>query len=251
MGDLQETFPLAFSSGLHPVGEFSQRSLNGFSKGIVDHGSRLNVALRWLKGFNGWTFLGCVFLAIGQFGRPVTIKTDNHAVFHSRLVKRVLHWAGIRQRFARPASPWENGRIERFFGTLKSCLHGYVIGDTRHLAQALADFDFGITPFGHINISVGRRRPRCGMGSIRTGRRPRRYLTSRRGMGDYGDTCCGISDSAQSDSGLHVFCLRSSDKQPVRERVRPYLQGLPVFLGKNSIMSRLVDHICGQIGQTI
>lgn len=110
--------------------------------GIVDHGTRLNIALRWLKHFNAWTFLGCVFLAIGQFGRPVTVKTDNHAVFHSRWVKRVLRWAGIRQCFSRPASPWENGRIERFFGTLKSCLRGYVIGDARHLARALADFQF-------------------------------------------------------------------------------------------------------------
>jgi hypothetical protein len=58
--------------------------------GIVDHGSRLNLALRHLKRFNTWTFLGCVFLAIGQFGKPSAIKTDNHAVFHAKWVKRVL-----------------------------------------------------------------------------------------------------------------------------------------------------------------
>jgi putative transposase len=108
--------------------------------GIVDHGSRLCVGLRCLRRFNAWTFLGCVFLAIGQFGKPITIKTDNHPVFRSRLVKQVLRWVGIRQQFSRPASPWENGRIERFFGTLKSCLQGYVVDDARHLVLALSGF---------------------------------------------------------------------------------------------------------------
>ncbi|MBJ7310420.1 hypothetical protein H7U20_09455 [Rugamonas sp. CCM 8940] len=52
--------------------------------GIIDHGSRLNAAMQYLKRFNSWTFLGCVFLAIGEYGKPTAIKTDNHPVFHSR-----------------------------------------------------------------------------------------------------------------------------------------------------------------------
>ena len=36
--------------------------------GAVDSGSRLSVVLRCLRRLNGWTFLGCLFLAIGEFG---------------------------------------------------------------------------------------------------------------------------------------------------------------------------------------
>lgn len=62
---------------------------------VVDHGSRLNLMLRRVRRFNRWTFLGCLLLAIGEFGRPTAIKTDNHPVFRSRLVRRVLRWCGV------------------------------------------------------------------------------------------------------------------------------------------------------------
>ena len=108
--------------------------------GIVDHGSRLNLLLCYLPLLNQWTFLGYLFLAIGQFDRPMAIKTDNCSVFHAKWVKRVLHWSRIHHRFSRPARPWENGRIERFFGTLKTALHRYKIRDTQHLSIAMLEF---------------------------------------------------------------------------------------------------------------
>ncbi|MBI3259088.1 MAG: transposase family protein, partial [Ignavibacteriae bacterium] len=110
--------------------------------GIIDHGSRMNLALRYLRHFNAWTFLGYVFLAVGEFGVPLAIKTDNCVVFHSKLVKRVLRLCQIRQRFSRPARPWENGRIERFFGTLKAALQSYAIRDIHHLTLAMTEFQF-------------------------------------------------------------------------------------------------------------
>jgi transposase InsO family protein len=108
--------------------------------GAVDHGSRLNVLLQPLKRFNRWTFLGYLFLAIGQYGKPKAIKTDNAAVFHAKLVKRVLRWAGVRMLYSQPGKPWQNGRIERFFGTLKAALVGYPISDWSHLMEAMVSF---------------------------------------------------------------------------------------------------------------
>jgi len=110
--------------------------------GMIDHGARLNLMLQYLKRLNAYTFLGCVFLAMGQFGRPAAIKTDNHPVFHTRWVKRVLRWCGVRMTYSRPAKPWENGYIERLFGTFKMCLCGYVMQDAQHLVQSLPGFQF-------------------------------------------------------------------------------------------------------------
>jgi transposase InsO family protein len=110
--------------------------------GAIDHGSRLNLMLQQVKRFNSWTFLGCLFLAIGRFGPPAMIKTDNHPVFRSAAVKMVLRWCGIGLRHSRPARPWENGYIERLFGTFKRSLAGYVINDACHLRRALPAFQF-------------------------------------------------------------------------------------------------------------
>ncbi|MRW94195.1 transposase [Duganella sp. FT80W] len=110
--------------------------------GAIDHGSRLNLMLRHLKRFNQWTLLGSLFLAIGQYGRPSFMKTDNHPVFRGRLVKRVLRWSGVGLRHSRPARPWENGYIERLFGTFKQHLCGYLVADAAHLQAALPAFQF-------------------------------------------------------------------------------------------------------------
>ncbi len=111
--------------------------------GAVDYGSRLNLLLQPVKRFNRWTFLGYLFLTIGRFGKPKAIKTDNARVFHAKLVKRVLRWAGIRMTYSQPGKPWQNGRIERFFGTLKAALKDYPISDWQHLTKAMASFRVG------------------------------------------------------------------------------------------------------------
>lgn len=113
-----------------------------FVLGLLDHGSRLNLLLRRLERFNRWTFLGCLFLAMGRYGKPTLLRLDNHPVHRSHLVRRLLRLAGIRTWFTQPASPWQNGRIERFFGTFKAALAGLVVRDEHHLAHCLVQFRF-------------------------------------------------------------------------------------------------------------
>ncbi len=110
--------------------------------GAIDHGSRLNLMLRHLRHLNRWTFLGALLLAFGEYGRPVAIKTDNHPVFRSPVVKVFLQWCGVRLLHSRPARPWENGYIERLFGTFKACLADYPIANVQHLRSALPAFQF-------------------------------------------------------------------------------------------------------------
>ena len=110
--------------------------------GIVDHGSRRLLALEPVQRKNAWTLLGHVFLAIGRFGKPMAIRTDNEAVFKSRRFRTVMRLAKIRQQFTVPGCPWMNGRIERLFGTLKEKLDQVRINGKGALLHLLPAFRF-------------------------------------------------------------------------------------------------------------
>jgi putative transposase len=88
--------------------------------GIVDHGSRASIALRELTSKHSDVLLREICLAIKQFGFPKYIRTDNEACFNSWWLKSGLKLLGIKKQTSDVASPWQNGRIERFFGTFKS-----------------------------------------------------------------------------------------------------------------------------------
>jgi transposase InsO family protein len=107
---------------------------------MMDHGSRRILRLQVLARKCTWTLLGHVCLAIAEFGKPQALRTDNEGMFTSRLWQRAMMWAGIRRQRITPHCPWQNGRIERLFGTLKAQLRGMVM-PTRTAAQiALDDF---------------------------------------------------------------------------------------------------------------
>jgi transposase InsO family protein len=57
--------------------------------------------------------------AIERYGAPKVLRTDNEACFTSRRMRFSLALLGIRLRPSAPFAPWQNGRIERLFGTFK------------------------------------------------------------------------------------------------------------------------------------
>ena len=83
--------------------------------GLIDHGSRALLSLVALPNKCSWTLLGYLFLAIGKYGKPRMVRTDNEACFTSRLFRTTLFLLGIRQQRSDPGCPWQNGRIERLF----------------------------------------------------------------------------------------------------------------------------------------
>jgi transposase InsO family protein len=114
--------------GLHPI------------LGIVDHGSRLAVSLRGLSDKATIAILRALLEAIERFGRPRAVRTDNEAVFTSRLFRFALWALGIRHQRTELHCPWQNGRVERFFGTLKERLDRWQVNSVDQLALALGDF---------------------------------------------------------------------------------------------------------------
>lgn len=110
--------------------------------GIEDHGSRGLLVLQVLERKNAWTLLGHPFLAIGRFGKPRAHRTDNESMFTSALFRITLWLAGIRQQLTVPGCPWQNGRIERLFGTLKAKLDRIEVESRAALNDLLAEFGF-------------------------------------------------------------------------------------------------------------
>jgi len=91
---------------------------------LVDHGSRLCLALRELRDRSTIGVLRLLLDAIELFGRPRSLRTDNEPAFTSRLFRFVLWLLGIRHQRTAPHCPWQNGRIERLFRTIKERLLG-------------------------------------------------------------------------------------------------------------------------------
>ncbi|MDP3976921.1 MAG: integrase core domain-containing protein [Pseudomonas sp.] len=110
--------------------------------GLFDHDTRRLLALTAVPNKSAWTLLGYLFLAIGRFGKPQAMRSDNERVFTGRLFRTVLRLAGIRQQLSGPGCPWQNGRIERLFGTLKSKLDRWRVPDRERLQSTLGQFVF-------------------------------------------------------------------------------------------------------------
>lgn len=110
--------------------------------GLIDHGSRALLGLAALPDKCSWTLLGHLFLAIGKYGKPRTVRTDNEACFTSRIFRTVLMLVGIRHQRSDPGCPWQNGRIERLFGTLKQKLDQWEVAGFAALNVSLGEFRF-------------------------------------------------------------------------------------------------------------
>ncbi len=87
--------------------------------GVIDHGSRAVLSLSPVVRRNSLVLLGKLLIAMGSYGLPKSVRSDNEAVFKSLIFKGILKLLGVRQQFTQLASPWQNGRIERFWRTLK------------------------------------------------------------------------------------------------------------------------------------
>jgi putative transposase len=109
-------------------------------RSLIDHGSRAALCLQTLVVRNSWTILGYLCLSIGRYGKPRSIRTDNEAIFNSFVFRTFLKLAGIRKQTIPTCSPWCNGRIERFFGTLKPVLKQFSPFDRHDLQTALQEF---------------------------------------------------------------------------------------------------------------
>ncbi len=104
---------------------------------VLDHGSRACLRLQRVADKSSLTLIHEVLEAVKRYGQPQYLRTDNEAVLVSRLFRFGLWLVGIRHQRIQPGCPWQNGRVERFIGTVKRALATEPISDSREFAMAL------------------------------------------------------------------------------------------------------------------
>ena len=108
--------------------------------GLLDHGSRACLRLSALSDKRSVTILRELLAVFPQYGIPGRIRIDNEACFNSRLLKVALRLLNVRLQTIQLHCPWQNGRIERFFGSLKRPLKQVVLSDRCDLETKLIEF---------------------------------------------------------------------------------------------------------------
>lgn len=108
--------------------------------GIIDHGSRALLHLQALHDKTTRTLIASISEVIRLHGKPKVIRTDNEGMFRSPAFAKALKQLDIRHQRTDPGYPWQNGRIERLFGTLKEKLDQWIITEIEQLNCDLNTF---------------------------------------------------------------------------------------------------------------
>lgn len=108
--------------------------------GLIDAGTRACLSLQHVRTKAAITLLRCLLDSIERYGMPKIIRTDNEAVFISRIFRFGLWLLGIHHQRTEKCCPWMNGRIERLFGTLKAKLQHHVTENIETLKEDLSTF---------------------------------------------------------------------------------------------------------------
>lgn len=108
--------------------------------GLLDHGIRACLELISLPDKRSLTILRAVISTFRRYGLPARIRVDNEICLNSRLMRGALALVGVRLQTIELHCPWQNGRIERFFGTLKQNLDAISVAHGNELAFKLSAF---------------------------------------------------------------------------------------------------------------
>ena len=110
--------------------------------GIIDSGTRALVTLKHLQSKSTIRLIRTLLDAIELHGKPKTIRSDNEIVFTSKLMKTALWLLGIKRQTTQIGSPWQNGKIERLFSTMKQSFRDLVFPTVLSLNDGLEEFRF-------------------------------------------------------------------------------------------------------------
>lgn len=100
---------------------------------VMDEFTREGLALDVALTTSAERVIGVLTALVAQHGAPAYLRSDNGAEFVATAVQLWLAQAGVSTLYIDPGKPWQNGKEERFNGTVRDeCLN-------RHLFVSLAE----------------------------------------------------------------------------------------------------------------
>ena len=121
--------------------------------GSTEHHSRQCLQLIPLTQKTTVNILLALLTRLKTTPKPKIIRTDNEACFNSKLMKATLWILGIKHQTIEKYCPWQNGRIERLFGTFKQAIKPINTSQENHwfLCQDFAYWYNHIRPHQNLN----------------------------------------------------------------------------------------------------
>lgn len=86
---------------------------------VIDEFTRESLAIRVERTINSKHVLDTISNLFLTRGIPDYIRSDNGSEFTAKMLQKFIQGVGVKTAYITPGSPWENGFIERFNGTLR------------------------------------------------------------------------------------------------------------------------------------
>ena len=130
----KKPYPVATKKtwGIDLTGKHDTKKKNQHIFGIVDHGSRFNIVLKYLKDKSSKRLLFEIYKAVKKHGKPGIIRTDNDIVFRSKLFKLGLRIMGIKHQLTDIGCPWQKN-IWNVFSRKPSWMRVSIKDDTNKM----------------------------------------------------------------------------------------------------------------------
>ncbi|CAA9365330.1 MAG: Integrase [uncultured Chloroflexia bacterium] len=108
---------------------------------VMDEFTREGLALDVALSTSAERVIGVLTALVAQHGRPVHLRSDNGAEFVATAVQLWLVEYGVETLYIEPGKPWQNGKEERFNGTVRDeCLNLHVFGSLAEAHVRLSAF---------------------------------------------------------------------------------------------------------------
>lgn len=108
---------------------------------VMDEFTREGLALDVALTTSADRVIGVLTALVAQHGAPRYLRSDNGAEFVATAVQSWLAQCGVQTLYIEPGKPWQNGREERFNGTVRDeCLNLHLFGSVAEACVRLGTF---------------------------------------------------------------------------------------------------------------
>lgn len=108
---------------------------------VIDEHSRECLALHVARKLTAADLIGVMEKLVAERGAPGHIRSDNGSEFIARILRDWLAQRGVKTLYIEPGSPWQNGHVESFNGSLRDeCLDREVMLSVAEARVLIEDY---------------------------------------------------------------------------------------------------------------